>query len=61
MTETQLNTNSKPATTPPPPEETMPAALRRPVPANLGRMLTGRPFEEEIIDPANPNLLSERD
>ncbi len=41
--------------------ESLPAALRRPVVPSLTRMLAGRPMEEEILDPANPNLMVDRD
>ncbi|MBF0272348.1 MAG: hypothetical protein HQL98_09830 [Magnetococcales bacterium] len=41
--------------------ETLPVGLRRPASVGLTRMLAGRPMDEEIIDPANPNLMRDRD
>ncbi|MBF0127991.1 MAG: hypothetical protein HQM02_12385 [Magnetococcales bacterium] len=38
-----------------------PTPLQRPVVPNLIRMLAGRPLEEEILDPANPNLIVDRE
>ncbi|MBF0342511.1 MAG: hypothetical protein HQL95_16330 [Magnetococcales bacterium] len=39
----------------------LPTALQRPLVDSLTRMLAGRGREEEILDPANPNLIMDRD
>ncbi|MBF0260539.1 MAG: hypothetical protein HQL97_01710 [Magnetococcales bacterium] len=41
--------------------EALPSGLRRPVTVSLTRMLAGRPVDEEILDPANPNLMFDRE
>lgn len=38
-----------------------PTSLQRPLVPTLTRMLAGRPMQEEILDPANPNLIIDRD
>lgn len=42
-------------------ETNLPVGLRRPVASSLTRMLAGRPMDEEILDPANPNLQWDRE
>ncbi|MEO5345359.1 MAG: hypothetical protein H7834_03145 [Magnetococcus sp. YQC-9] len=39
----------------------LPAGLKRPVSVSLTRMLAGRPLDEEILDPANPNLILDQE
>ncbi|MBF0613667.1 MAG: hypothetical protein G8237_10370 [Magnetococcales bacterium] len=43
-----------------PGDESIPVGLRRPLTTALTRMLAGRSLDEEILDPANPNLQWER-
>ncbi|MBF0417791.1 MAG: hypothetical protein HQL86_06035 [Magnetococcales bacterium] len=42
-------------------EEALPIGLKRPVSVSLTRLLTGHPVDEEILDPANPNLMLDRE
>ncbi|MEO5331369.1 MAG: hypothetical protein H7839_05045 [Magnetococcus sp. YQC-5] len=41
--------------------EPVPSGLQRPLVPGLTRLLSGLPIKEEILDPANPNLIVDRD
>ncbi|GAB0057532.1 hypothetical protein SIID45300_01862 [Candidatus Magnetaquicoccaceae bacterium FCR-1] len=42
-------------------DEALPPGLKRPLRDAMTRLLSGRPMDEEILDPANPNLILDRE
>ncbi|MBF0368246.1 MAG: hypothetical protein HQL52_02215 [Magnetococcales bacterium] len=43
------------------PKPSQRSPLEKPQPTLFARLLTGKPLEDQIIDPANPNLINKQD